>query len=1156
MQHLWHTKADRIGPPAQMAHIWHTNGTEMAHRIILFNYKFAAKKHYFIHKLKQHIMKTRIFLMMLLAIASVGAKADEVRCILPWGADEPWQMKYVLQSGGSYTEPENDAAGLAWTQLGYDDSQWETLTGPIGSGDDTWLCYNLRRTFTLDQVEEKGYVFAINVDDGGKVFINNQFVLESDANHPVEYFHLDASLFREGENQLAILFSKSFEPNYLDYALFSGYPAGYETTIDNIVYRINDDGKTVTAKGRAEGYDPSYLRFPETITIGDEDYPVTGTDYSGFQSENLTSVFIPKTMTGEIGFGGARNIDYIEVDPENPVYDSRNDCNCIIRTATNEVVRASNKGIIPPSCTAVNLAAFGNCRHMFIPKHITSISNPWDANVETIAVEEGNSVYDSRENCNCIIETSNNRLIAAGSKFNIPNSVVSFGPYSLMGRSGVKDFYQEYPPKLTVYWEIRGSEITLKVPEGSIPRYLYQGWGDEFCQITDGTNTYYGCGRIQGDTWFAPHIEAINFTTEQAGEEVTLSVVLNADQPVTAFQFDLYLPEGMEMTFDEDDYENILLSTARTTERKHTLTSQQMPDGAWRVICYSDKNNTFAGNEGEVCAIRVKTSADMANGGHPITLRNITTTYVNGEGKGQIQRDIITTYVNFFTPDFPPLGDANGDKQVNVTDITTVVSHILGNNPTKFIFALADAYPDGTINVTDIAATVDIIMNESEPNQAPRRNARRNARKRTDEEATTASLEVIPFAIAPGEEKDVEVVLNNPDNEFTGLQFDLALPEGISLVSDEDGYFVSLGSRTTSRKHTIEAQQRADGTIRVMAYSNRNSNFSGSEGDVVVLTLKADDNLTAGVYNLQLKGIVLSQANAGEINQVEPADYEGSILSGTLAENPVIKGDITAEAANIISAAVTKDVTHIDLTSATKVAADAEFTTANPNTLILAPAETQNTGKNVVAGDVCANLVLSDASTFATPKTFTASQVSFSTNVNEYKTLTLPFNADVPEGFSASNATSVTGTTVNLESTSTINANSPVLIEGEGTLELKATNAVVNATGDAALTNGMLSGTFKSIPAPVGSYVLQKHSGLTGFYLVADVQPTVGAFRAHLNVTESGVKLYTFGDEATGISLTPALSEEGTTYYYNVSGQRMSRMQRGINIVNGKKIIY
>jgi len=59
-------------------------------------------------------MKTRIFLMMLLAIASVGAKADEVRCIQPWGADEPWQMKFVQQ------EPEADGNGTAWTQPGYD----------------------------------------------------------------------------------------------------------------------------------------------------------------------------------------------------------------------------------------------------------------------------------------------------------------------------------------------------------------------------------------------------------------------------------------------------------------------------------------------------------------------------------------------------------------------------------------------------------------------------------------------------------------------------------------------------------------------------------------------------------------------------------------------------------------------------------------------------------------------------------------------------------------------------------------------------------------------------------------------------------------------------------------------------------------------------
>ena len=1149
---------------------------------------------------------------MLLAIASVGAKADEVQCILPWGADNSWQMKYVRQ------EPATDGSGKVWTQPGYDDSQWATLTGPIATPDfaeisnpqysfPAWqeASFYLRRTFTLDQVNAEGYTFATFYNDDIKVYINGQLAIDKSYPAINVGYPLDPSYFQEGENLLAIYYHEGGNEGGLDYTLYSGIgfnPGNYQfffglggIIVDGIHYKINDDGETVEVVGIDEG--PTTANILEQITFNGKDYPVTRLYSLG--SSTLKHVYIPKTITDIQTYYPPlwwNHVETIVIDPENPVFDSRESCNAIIDTennstviflpcstlpssvkkiGTNSIIGNYSTLTIPEGVEHIDYCGFGYAENttigtLYIPASCTEIAEGalLSAHVSNIVIDAANPRYHMNDIC--LIDQTTRTLIALLStdrkSITIPEEVAYLGHQSL-GGCNADDFYYNciFPAKLDgreIGWS--GFLGTLHVPEGTLPRYLYQGWqncGWGFKAITDGTHTYYCRGegdiwRGEGNYWFAPRIESANYPAEKAGEEVTLSVVLNADKPVTAFQFDLYLPDGMEVTFDEDGYENILLSTARTTERRHTLTSQQMPDGAWRVVCYSDKNNTFYGNEGEVCTICVRTSADMANNGFPITLKNVTTTYINDGGElGQMEREQLVTYVNFFTPEYPEMGDANNDGTVNVTDIATVVSYIMGNNLTKFVFELADAYQDGTINVTDITAIVDIIMNESQPNQAPRRNARRNARMRADEETTTASLEVIPFAIAPGEEKEVKVVLNNPDDAFTGLQFDLALPEGISLVSDEDGYFVSLGSRTTSRKHTIEAQLQADGTIRVMAYSNRNSNFSGSEGDVAILTLKADDQLKAGVYDVQLHNIILSQANGGDIDQQEPADYEGSILSGALAENPVIKGDITAEAANVISAAVTKDVTHIDLTLAAKVADDAVFTTANPNTLILAAAGTQNASKNVVAGDICANLVLSDASAFAAPKTFTASQVSFSTNVNEYKTLTLPFNADVPEGFSASNATSVTGSTVNLESTSTINANSPVLIEGEGTLELKATNAVVNATGDAALINGMLSGTFKSIPAPVGSYVLQKQNGTTGFYLVADVQPTVNAFRAHLNVPNSDVKLYTFGDEATGISLTPAHLEEGTIYY-NVSGQRMSRMQKGINIVNGKKILY
>lgn len=48
----------------------------------------------------------------------------------------------------------------------------------------------------------------------------------------------------------------------------------------------------------------------------------------------------------------------------------------------------------------------------------------------SIIVENGNPIYDSRENCNAIIETKNNKLIAGCSVTKIPNTITSIGEYA------------------------------------------------------------------------------------------------------------------------------------------------------------------------------------------------------------------------------------------------------------------------------------------------------------------------------------------------------------------------------------------------------------------------------------------------------------------------------------------------------------------------------------------------------------------------------------------------------------------------------------------------------------------------------------------------------------------------------------------------------
>ena len=277
------------------------------------------------------------------------------------------------------------------------------------------------------------------------------------------------------------------------------------------------------------------------------------------------------------------------------------------------------------------------------------------------------------------------------------------------------------------------------------------------------------------------------------------------------------------------------------------------------------------------------------------------------------------------------------------------------------------------------------------------------------------------------------------------------------------------------------------------------------------------------------------------------ADFRMKML-GTIYETDV---------KNLVSEAVTAGATSLDMTG---YDFEAEALTGNmpeaSNLLVSVAPESGIAGQNIINDGVCESLVLTDGANFGTPDAFTAASVSFTTNVKTYKTLVLPFDANVPEDFTASVAASVNGTTINLEVADGIVAGKPVMVEGEGALELTASNVEIAATDEAELTNGLLTGTYKTMPAPVGSYVLQKLNGVIGFYNVEDgAQPTVGAFRAWLNTPASDVKGYTFVyDDPTGIKDLKDL-KDSKDVIFNVAGQRIKSVQQGVNIINGKKIL-
>ena len=173
----------------------------------------------------------------------------------------------------------------------------------------------------------------------------------------------------------------------------------------------------------------------------------------------------------------------------------------------------------------------------------------------------------------------------------------------------------------------------------------------------------------------------------------------------------------------------------------------------------------------------------------------------------------------------------------------------------------------------------------------------------------------------------------------------------------------------------------------------------------------------------------------------------------------------------------------------------------------------------------------------------------------QYGTFCAPFTVAVPSEVQAYTVASAdaSGLLTLVEVTKVIPANTPVVLFAENGLE-KTDFFGLEEEGSSVA--GMLTGVYENTPAPVGSYVLQNLSGKVGFYQVtAGNQPTIGANRCYLTVA-SGIKVFFFNeDDATSIQAIDNGQQTTEGIIYNVAGQHMNKMQRGINIINGKKIL-
>lgn len=230
------------------------------------------------------------------------------------------------------------------------------------------------------------------------------------------------------------------------------YADGVE--IDGIYYEL------ITKIGEAKVIKkPTYLNdykgnvvIPESVSYNGKQYNVSSIESYAFASSYVTSIVIPQSVTniGECAFRECQGL-----------------------TTVN----------IPNGVKSIGREAFLHCSitSITIPRNVESIGQfpfVFCDNLQSIKVESDNKYYDSRENCNAIIEKSSNTLISGCMNTIIPNSIKKIGILAFQGCSGLKSITIPSSVKIiedNAFDECVLESITLSEGLNTIGKCVFRG---------------------------------------------------------------------------------------------------------------------------------------------------------------------------------------------------------------------------------------------------------------------------------------------------------------------------------------------------------------------------------------------------------------------------------------------------------------------------------------------------------------------------------------------------------------------------------------------------------------------------------------------------------------------------------------------------------
>jgi hypothetical protein len=130
--------------------------------------------------------------------------------------------------------------------------------------------------------------------------------------------------------------------------------------------------------------------------------------------------------------------------------------------------------------------------------------------------------------------------------------------------------------------------------------------------------------------------------------------------------------------------------------------------------------------------------------------------------------------------------------------------------------------------------------------------------------------------------------------DIIGFQFDLQLPEGVSLTKGSNGKYIA---NLTSRKvdHTLSVNKVGENTYRFISVSMNNEPFEGTEGTLLNMTLKVDDSVAFGNYDIKVLNAELTTSNMELVNSIDKT----SVLIVKNANPGDANGDMTVSVTDV-----------------------------------------------------------------------------------------------------------------------------------------------------------------------------------------------------------------------------------------------------------------